>query len=102
MKRIVLKAESEVKSYSKVDEHKYYSLVTKSGCDIGFITREKFGDGRFAARCFTDMTSANGWMCYSSDELVDIVKTLLSQGFKVNEFDTWQEMLAWALKQTEK
>lgn len=80
---------------TEVDIIKYYGVV--SWADKGFINREYYNRGKFKINTFDAITNGNGWSNYGCNNLENFIRILLEDAFWVYEFDTWQELLEWAI-----
>lgn len=80
-----------------VSSKKYYGTVING--DKGFISSEGYYDGPFFARCFSGLTHHNYWAFSTSPTLERCIEKIIrGGGGKVFEFDTWEELLRWALE----
>ncbi len=77
---------------------KYYGI--KSPCDSrGFITRQNYDSDNFIVLALKGITNGNCWGWFSND-LKELVKTLVLNDFEVYEFDTYQELFRWLSETT--
>ena len=76
---------------------KYYGVQIHAG-ERGFVTRSEYYDGKFVLRCLSGFTRGNGWDSWDRDTLIEHLTALLDAGKRVSEFDTPEELMAWAME----
>ena len=78
-------------------DRKYYG-ISQHKTIKGLITRSDYNRGDWQARCRDSFTMANKWGNWSGDHhtsLQALISKLITEGYKVYEFDTPQELFKW-------
>ena len=95
----VIKAEMQVvvtTTLDKVDVEKYYGFSNRLNTgNFGFITREKYNEGKYRVQFCYCVTKGNQLVECSRDTLKETVIALLSYNLKVYEFDTFSDLFKW-------
>jgi hypothetical protein len=82
-------------SLKEVNSNLFYGVVAHG--TKGFITRERYQAGDYFAACFNGVNCGSRWDAFHGT-FTQVFDGLLTNGnFKIYEFNTWQELLTWAL-----
>lgn len=96
MIRIILEEEEIIKKVEFVDDDKYYGFQTLSGDEKGFITRERYEDGKYKILAANKLTKGNAYSHCSSEDLSGCIRKFIQSGnSKVFEFDTATKLFEW-------
>lgn len=63
-----------------------------------FVCKETYNGAYFTVRSFDNITKSAGWSEYQSQYLSNLLRDLVENEGEVFQFDTYQELLEWALE----
>lgn len=93
MRGVVSDEHINVVSVENVSEHRYYGFLDHDR--PGFITKTE--EGMFKAVDFCQMNFGRGFV-YKYNTVKEIIRQMKSEGASFFEFDTYVELLEWAIK----
>ena len=74
-------------------ENKAYLFRERADGVAGFVTRERYMDGKYIARSFDEVTNGNGWSEKENNNLKDLLDELIDDGFEVFEINSLNEFM---------
>lgn len=93
MKKHVVILSKNAVTTDEVHPSLYYGVIREG--EKAFVTRTGYLDGEYVLRCKSSVTRGNGYPCFTSSSLRNLIEKVVSSGDPVFQFNTAEELFTW-------